>query len=517
MSTQPSGNASTSGTLADLPAGAKNGRRPGWFDRAMLGAENQPALCLTALSFLLVVQISPWWIPTRDACSYLSIARSFVAGHGLANLGSSSLWYSPGYSLLISPAFFWDERPFLLLSILQCILALGFMGGVYVWARRVVPQVPVTITALSVGNVQTWSMIHRTLSEIAFMCALFWTANLLHAVAGARTARATLLRTTGAVLLMALVCLIRPAGMALAAGFAAAMFLAACRGSTNWTRAAGVSLPVVLASVITVGGFVTYEKTMAQRTGSETYMDLLDPASKATYLDGLGLCISDIGRVTVPGMFKSYGAHGDWLDINMLIFVALFAVLMLGWWRFTLRQNEAMAWMLPFFIALHTLWSTDSGARFFIPMIPLVMISLWFALDRWGDRRQGVLGLVLLGHLGVACGYWLSTEIPRARALDRQWPMIESLATPIQSDPGLVVNTAMPLKPRLMLQLTLDRHVIDAEAGKPVDHRAAWLITRIDGTVPQGFAEREQVGDYLLLRRVGKPVGNVGGSQAVRR
>ncbi len=62
-------------------------------------------------------------------CHWRSLARN----HWPTNLGRAQLYYSPGYPLLVSPAFVLADYPFLLLSLFNFALALLFIAGVYVW------------------------------------------------------------------------------------------------------------------------------------------------------------------------------------------------------------------------------------------------------------------------------------------------------------------------------------------------------------------------------------------------
>ncbi|MBA3272648.1 MAG: hypothetical protein H0T11_02090, partial [Chthoniobacterales bacterium] len=100
--------------------------------------DRRTAAILVGYALLLATQINPWWNATRDGLNYLSIARNIADGR-LARLGEPHLHYAPGYSVIISPAFLFGERPFLLVSIIHWLLAVGIMLGVFHWSRRVAP------------------------------------------------------------------------------------------------------------------------------------------------------------------------------------------------------------------------------------------------------------------------------------------------------------------------------------------------------------------------------------------
>ncbi|MGH7194242.1 MAG: hypothetical protein ACREJM_12045, partial [Candidatus Saccharimonadales bacterium] len=181
----------------------------------MIGCEARPWLVLIALAGLTAVQISPWWYASDDSHSYLSIARSIARGTGPTNLGSRHLWFSPGYPVLISPAFLLADRPFLAISICQWLLLVGFMIGVYRWCRGVVGEAAVWIASLAVINHAVWIHYRRPLSEIAFMCFLVWTTNGLRTSLETKGSARFAARLLLASLLAAAACLIRPVGIVL--------------------------------------------------------------------------------------------------------------------------------------------------------------------------------------------------------------------------------------------------------------------------------------------------------------
>ncbi len=147
------------------------------YDRALRAVNDRPGLWLTVLAIMLAAQIRPWWFPQGDGMSFLSMARSLAVDGQMTNMGSPHLWYFPGYSLLLSPLYFFGDHPFWLLSAFQWISAIVFMVGVYFWAREIVPDWAVWIAAIAIVNQGVWIHCARTMSEVPFMCGLIWSAN----------------------------------------------------------------------------------------------------------------------------------------------------------------------------------------------------------------------------------------------------------------------------------------------------------------------------------------------------
>ena len=135
---------------------------------------------------LLVVQIKWWCIPGFDAPSYLSIARH-MAGGELARFDGALLHHAFGYPLILCPSFWWDDRPFLIIALIHCVLALLLMWGLYLWTRRLVGQAAPLFTTLVMVNVTLWTSYRFSLSELAFMTELVWAVNALYAAIESRS------------------------------------------------------------------------------------------------------------------------------------------------------------------------------------------------------------------------------------------------------------------------------------------------------------------------------------------
>ncbi len=125
----------------------------------------------------MAVQVSPWLYPAVDGCLYLKTVREFLSAETLANF---RCYVPPGYLPLIAPAFAFGDRPFLAVSILQWMMALSLIGGLYVWARRQFPATAILFTAAVMVNISVWTYYRRPLKEVASMALLMWTVNLMH-------------------------------------------------------------------------------------------------------------------------------------------------------------------------------------------------------------------------------------------------------------------------------------------------------------------------------------------------
>jgi len=466
-------------------------------------------------ALLLAVQIGPWYYTQRDAAAYISIARNLAHGAGLINMGSQALWFPPGYSLLLSPLFLARDLPLLEISVVHCLLGVGFLLGIYRWARPLAPVGAVWIAAISVGTWAVWIQYRRPMSEMAFMAMMAWLLVSLDALARSRGRGRFLAWLAAVVGLTIALCLIRSVGIALAAGGSCSLLARAGRSRLSpnrqvaevlsWRPALGAALAVSAAAVITVGGVVLREHRAAQPLGASTYLNSIETRRSPALVGGYGpwcaLVFSEIGRVTVPFMFKSHGKVGSWRDVNMLIYVPLFGLLLYGYLRWIRRSDDPLAWSMPFYLAVLTYFRWESGARWWVPMTPALFMCLWFALEPWG-RRVDLLRAVWLLHVLAGLAYWIAVDLPQARRLDRKWPIVRSLADQITvGRDRVLIDESMTDNLGMLFEMQLDRRVKEHKRYAPIPTSAEWLIIPIKQEPPPGFVPRSSCGGCELLHR----------------
>ena len=203
--------------------------------------------------------------------------------------------------------------------------------------------------------------------------------------------------------LTAAMCLIRSAGIAMAAGGCWALMLGSARTSRrdasafSWQRLIVVVL-VGMTAVLVVGAVILQERWASQPLGAATYLTSLaakrDPALGDGFVPWFALVVSDIGRVTIPFMFKSYGNLGWWWDVNMLLYIPVVSLLAFGYFRWLRRSDDPLAWSLPFYLALVTYFRWNSGRLVAaddasVLSLPLVRPGALDAATRVVDRLLG--------------------------------------------------------------------------------------------------------------------------------
>jgi hypothetical protein len=482
-------------------------RLDGWLRRA----EQRPAPWLLAIALLTAAQISPDWYATPDGAAYLSIARHLAEGGPLSRLGDPQLSFPLGYPLLVSPAFLAGPRPFLLLSILHALLAVVFMLGVYRWARRALGPPALWVTAVVMANVNVGIHYRRTLSEAAFLTVTVWAVVALDALLdrgraparGGASRPASPVASLAAGALVVLLATIREAGLVFGAGFVVALLAGIAHGATS-RRAAVVPLAVTAAAILAAAALMRPERLAAAGpVFAGRFSGYADAAAAVTDSFGarLHLRVTELGELLMPGMFKAYGE--GWVDINTLVYAPLAIAVAAGWWMLVRRRAEVFAVSAPLYLGLHLAWPYGAGTRYLLPLLPLFVACLWEVFAPLRGWRRVVFAAAVIAHLGVAAGYWLIVDAPRARACAAEWPAVDRLAATPALASGAVMAAEVPTCVALMLELALDRPVQLPGAGA-AGASVEWILApqRLD-TRP-GFEAAARAGDYVLLHRLNR-------------
>jgi Dolichyl-phosphate-mannose-protein mannosyltransferase len=481
-----------------------------------------PRRWLAVFAVLLAVQISPCWYVTRDGCLYLSLARSIAAGGPLQCLGFP-VCVPPGYPLLVSPAFLLGDRPFLALSVLNWLFAVALLLGIYHWARRVVPQAAVWVAGLTAVNAGVCYYYRRTLKEIAFMAAAVWAVNALATLERASGRSAWLRRATLAGVLVVFAILIRYTSVVLVAGLGAAVLLERYAGRRRRSETPAVSEPIVRDSAVRPGAALRERLPVSRpmlvtaaalgavallvlgglvwQVGSGYllgFSTLDNPLAQLA--EGLRIRIGNLARVMVPGMLKAYGGPRDWLDWNIVLGLGLAAVVIWGWRRLALERRDIWACSLPLYIALYIIWPYHQGARFMVPMVPLLIACFWLGIERLRRVRGILFAACFAAHLGGTYGYWALIDAPRAAQDHRYWKTARRLAETMHFRPReIVAASRVPNALEAMLVLSTDRFLIEAEGPLGTDVR--WLVQPVESSVRDGYVVAREIGKYRLLER----------------
>ncbi len=459
-------------------------------------------ITLVVISAVLLIQVSPYWIPKHDAEGYLSIAKSIAAGEGLTRHGNPHIIWAPGYPITISPLFLVFGHSFLSISVAHWCLLILFLFGTYVWTKRIAPEYALSVAILSATNVGVLYYFRRTLSEALFMPLLIWTAIALNELADRHKGQLTWVLPLASIAVTYL-CVVRQAGLMLPLGFGLMMLCLAFKKRIPWTRAVLVAGLVVTCAVLAIGFLSYYDRTMATTARSEhTYFNVavsLDSMRINQIMYGLQLRIMEVGRLLIPGAFKVYGG---WLNPFMILYVPLFAAVCLGWFLAMRKNSDSLCYAFPLYLVLYIFfWPYDQGCRFMTPFVPLLWLSLVLLISRFAGKQRLVAAIVLMLPLSlITASVYLVKDVSYARKMDRNWVLLDAVNQRVPAGQTLgSILTSQHLN--LMLQMKLGKHILKVHESTDIPPDLRFVVADSNTAIPPGFSTVYGSGQFLLLRR----------------
>lgn len=504
----------TAGIAMSRTAVAGNSSPGGLVLRTLAALERHPWRTLGVYALLLAVQISPWWYASKDDCLYISVARSMVRGESTHCLGNERIFVGPGFPAILSPAFLVGERPFLALSVIQWVISLALIAGVYRWCRRHDAEHAALLTGFCILNITIWYYFRRPLKEIAFLTTLVWSINLLHPLFEWQPLRRTALLCAGGSALLAFALFIRLTGVVLVPAFVAAVAWQAWRKNIEWKRAAVLAAVVGVAGGGSVLGQVVYDRQQEAKNNwrpsyATTFSRRVADSNGLKLLTGVRDRVGEVGRIVLPGTFKLYAETDGPFKFIEVPFLLATAVLITGWIVLVRRRIELLALMLPMYAGIYALNAVNQGARLAVPMAPVLMLCFWLGLKQISKCDVRVLGGLTAAHLAVAIAYWVGIDMPRAIAADRNWAAVDKVVATVGDDP---VAFADELKTtRSMLLITFDRVVPDYDpdvdlssavpqsAAKDSATHPKWVVSKASAEI-EGYDLHSEEGGMKLWK-----------------
>jgi len=462
--------------------------------------ERRRWFAMALIAILLAVQITPKLKMSPDGVSYLSVARSLLRHGELKRLGSPHVRYAPGYPVLISPAFLFGPRPFVAVQIIQWFYAVLLMLGTYAWFARYAGRSAIWVTALTLLNAGFWDLFRQASSELAFMPCLMWGSVLLAAQSPKAGRAATMM--AGAIVLVAVACATRQAGALLVVGFALAMAMRARRRQIGWGRAAASSAALGISIAAVSWGLIAFDHRGAREAGPAEigYTDAFRMPGKslaAQVAEGVRRQTAEVGRLLLPGLWKTHAREWDWLDVNTWIFLAACVPVAIGWWKLCKATADPLALTLPFYVALYVVYPFDSGTRFTVPMLPVLAACVWFVLSPLGAKRSLIFLVLVVLHALVAAGFWLD-DVAHVRRRWEQWTPMEHVARAIPPQAKIIALRGSEDDRWMFLMYLCDRAVEPESLRQPVATFADWIVTSKAEPDWPGFHAVGQVDDYKL-------------------
>lgn len=487
-----SGDASHS--RADVPA------RGPWS--RVLHSCNTPRGVALVVGLVLLLQVKWWWQPSHDGGAYLSIARGMSQGK-LAFCGRPHLHYAPGYPAVIAPTFLLSEQPFLAISLVHLGLGLALAAGVYLWFRETAPKVAGWMTIFVMLNASLLHQYRHIHSELLFMTGLLWSVYVVRRILWSTSTKQVALLSAIAGVVLTFTCYTRQVGVFLVPGLGLAGLILAWRGQITWKRAIVPAVAVGAFVGLCVFALVTWDQAMARRAGAMAYGEYFttdDMTLGSQILEGLRLRISECGRLLYPGMLTADSSTGNWLNLNVLLYIPCAAGVVYGWWQLARRQADPYLWMLPFYAGMYICWPHDQGTRYMLPMLPVIALAGWTLICRIHRRPHAVLGWGLAVH-AVASLVFGVVELRESYLLRPQLVQLGEVGTYLDAE----MHEVALFKPHGAFRpnaiFSYDTLLPAFKTLENVRDRPRWLIAPALDAPVAGYALRRRYTDVTVWER----------------
>ena len=189
------------------------------------------------------------------------------------------------------------------------------------------------------------------------------------------------------------------------------------------------------------------------------------------------------------------------------MYVPLSLLVLWGYIRLIRHNRDALVWMVPLYVGMYLIWPYGQGTRFFIPIFPVILLSLYKVVEtkKWCNT---LLIVMLITHMIVTVGR-VASEYPKQIQRHQRWPAIDALVEHIhkidQVDPSQqIVTRDIDSDITGMIKFAADRPV---ELGRSYQQVAApdYLIISQNATVPDGYSFEFVVEKLLMVKRNVKP------------
>lgn len=477
---------------------------------------------LVIFCLILAFGIKPiWWSSGGDTIFYLGVSR-WLWEHGeLLIFGKEQIFNQIGLCLFYCPAFAFGERPFLVLSILQWLASVGALVGCYHWFRKFLGRDDsVLLTGLVFLTACFWIYYLRFLTETWACCLLFALAVIYQKTVAAMQKQNfshAWLWLLASLPVMVWAVLTRNVIAFLAVGFGIVMLLLGWQMRCRKVWFHGLSMAVLLNLVAgaTGCGWLIYQDHQKDLKKSEnmSYVNFVkndvmssttDSTSVLTLVaDSIHLRTTMIGRAMVPGMFRTYPETGQWLHPLTWLNILISLVIVWGYVLLARSSLDAFVWMVPFYALLVLLLPYGAGTRFLIPVMPVVILSLYRCTVGLTWQKKALLILFVL-HFVVMVGRVLSV-FPQEITRHQQWELIDRVALRIQqiSTTEQWASVGIDSDWSNMLAFSAKQFLKEWDPAQSDAPTALYLVldTHSQVPVPDGYVLLDNIENYHLYKR----------------
>lgn len=394
------------------------------------------ALCVTLF-------VDPHMRHLKDSAIYILAAKSLAAGDGYAYQGLPFFSRPPGLSYLLAPFAGGSIDHALLNRGVQLLAVLGFGAVAGAFARLHGWRSAMLVALLYAINPVTVGSFNTVMAEFPFMLLFFGALWLLtpsrdgeprgwgRALVGiVLMAAAQQFRSVAMLAVAALVLVetLRPGGRRGRTLVLAAMFGLLCLPWMLHASRVAAEAPRPSTQLLVFD----YATALLK-------VDSRDPDSAFVDLDGWVERAADNGEALVSTLSEAFVGVSEG-PLVTLVAVLLGAAVAFAWWR----RRSVMDWTLLAYLALLLVYFTFAE-RLLLPLIPLLLSSLIFSLERLGEfsARRSIRPDLARLPLAVVTGALLAgslVQLPAALQLDEKesvWQQVD-----LASASWLIDNTS---------------------------------------------------------------------------
>jgi len=340
--------------------------------------------------------------PTPDSCEYMGLARSLVTGQGYQFNGRSQSRYPPGLPMMIAGLNVLSEETgsrvsvVILAKIMQVTLALLMALGGWRLARHYLDQrLSALVGILIWANLFVFQHCMFILSDVLYGCLSVWGLVLLQD-------KITQKRLITALVFISLAWLTRSIGLLLVAAVFAGIIFSRPRmfqGRRRWIWA-------ILAPTLSAILSIVWKIWGAGAEGGFYLVTWIAGSGQNNLLMAMLISFKTMAPLVAANSVQTL-LNIETSGLPLYFTVVLFGIWILGWWQNFRLKRGITEWYVLFYLGLMSVWFADQGPRFYLPLLPMMLVYGITGLKRIAElyeRQSSYIALIRIAVLlGLVC------------------------------------------------------------------------------------------------------------------
>lgn len=374
-----------------------------------------------AAAALYAPLVVPYWKPTWDSGTYITLAQSLAEGKGYSYLGDPHVKYPPGFPLLLTPILLLFGKNYLLMRALIAACAVGSIAAAFSLIRkRASFGFALAAAVMTAVCYAMYFEATRVLSDLPYM---FASLGALLAMERYRSKPSRRMFWT-AIALAAASYSIRIVGFILAPAFALSLLIDMKKSAEGDAeegakenepiqerlKRAGVVLGVMAVIVCVWMGrnalvksdegaelweAATYERELIVDRATDPTSETINIAEFAARLKRNAVHYINLTASLLTGRKARSGASA----------YLLAGLACLGWVLSLFRRRGVMEYYAVLYAAVFLVWPANQGERFLVPILPMIFfyaLTPFASLLEWTASRFKTLAGPLFRNISIA-------------------------------------------------------------------------------------------------------------------